>query len=65
MKYRYLIYPVDKHQSSPTLTNALPTWVEEESAPDNEEFSLDVVVDLQEQKRFWRGEWQPVDCREV
>ena len=59
--YRYLVYPIDKHQSSPTLTNTLPWWVEEDSQPNVTDFANDVVVDLQTGKRFFRGEWAEVD----
>ena len=53
MEYRYLIYDVDKHQSSPTLFKEIPNWAMQED-------SLSVVVDLQERKRFWYGEWADI-----
>ena len=59
MNYRYLIYPIDKHQSQPVLTNALPWYINDD---DNED-TYDVIVDLVEQRRWFRGEWAPVETR--
>jgi len=55
--YRYLIYAIDKHQSRPQLRNDLPEW-----AVNNANDGFDVVVDLQENKRLFLGEWEDVDC---
>ena len=59
VEYRYFIYNVDKHQSSPTFCNVIPEWVKSDS-----EACLTVVVDLQTMKRLWCGEWAVVDLRE-
>lgn len=57
--YRYLIYSIASKQSQPTLTNELPYYV----AEDDNEDTCDVIVDLLEGRRWFRGEWAPVDRR--
>lgn len=59
MNYRYLVYSITTDQSSPILTNIPPP--EPEHPDDEEDTSTGVVVDLHEQRRFFRGEWEPVD----
>lgn len=55
MKYKYLTYPIDKHQSSPQLRNTFPDWLKE-----NCDAGCDVVVDLETGQRYWLGVWTPV-----
>jgi hypothetical protein len=57
--YRYLHYPIDKHQSSPDFRNDFPDWLKE-----NCDEGWDVIVDLETKKRYWLGEWKPIDCEE-
>lgn len=57
LKFRYLTYPIDKHQSSPTFRNDIPDWLKE-----NCDDGYDVVVDLDSLLRYWRGEWAVADC---
>ncbi len=54
---RYLTYSIDKHQSSPQFRNDTPDWLIENATD-----GYDVIVDLQEKKRFWLGEWEAIEC---
>lgn len=56
MEYRYLIYSIDKHQSSPSFRNDIPDWLQMDA-----DEGYDVIVDLETGKRYWRGEWKDVD----
>jgi len=60
MKYKYLTYAIDKHQSSPSFRNDLPDWLRK-----NADEGYDVIVDIENNKRYWRGEWKDVDCYEL
>lgn len=52
---RYLVYPIDKHQSTPTFYNNIPPYILDEA-----EMGITVVVDLLEQKRLFLDEWESV-----
>lgn len=56
MKYRYLTYAIDKHQSSPVFRNDIP-----DSLRENCDDGYDVVVDLETGQRYYSGEWMTVD----
>jgi len=54
-KYRYLLYDIDKHQSSPRFYNEIQDWMKLDA-----DACLSVIVDLETMKRYFSGEWEPI-----
>ena len=56
MNYKFLSYPIDKHQTDVVFYKEKPPEYVFKNCDDG----YDVIVNLLEQKKYFKGEW--LDC---